>query len=46
MTDKTPMDIVHDFRSLAEENERQGNQTAAAVYRDAANHVKEELTNE
>jgi len=43
---KEPMDIVHDFRSLAEENVNRGNGTAAAVYRDAANHVEEELTDE
>lgn len=43
---KTPEEVVADFRRLAKENERRGNTTAAEVYRDAANHVEEELTAE
>lgn len=43
---KTPEDVAADFRRLAEENERQGKTTAAAVYRDAANHVEEELVDD
>jgi len=46
MANKTPEEVASDFDTLAEGNERLGKTTAASVYRDAANHVREHLTNE
>ena len=46
MANKTPEGVASDFDRLAKENQRVGETTAASVYRDAANHVREELKDE